>query len=211
MTRMGWLAFSIVIFSAANASAQEELVYGDDAREVSVLRGETQEVTALYVAGISIFGTSVAMGVLGGLTLFSGDTLGPGFIPLFASPAVATIGLILLSIAVGYDIGVSRWNTARIRGDDRFAARSELSDAIMLTYGVGLGVVAASLLSLIPIAVVDGFRTPIYLIPTVTGALGLLTLLVGAGLDIAAGAWTGFDIALAPSPEGVMGMASGRF
>jgi hypothetical protein len=211
MTRMGWLAFSIVIFSAANASAQEELVHGDDAREVLVLRGESEEVTALYVSGISIFGTSVAMGVFGGLTLFSGDTLGPGFIPLFASPAVATIGLILLSIAVGYDIGVSRWNTARIRGDDRFAARSELSGAITLTYGVGLGVVAASLLSLIPIGVVDGFRTPIYLIPTVIGGLGLFTLLVGAGLDIAAGAWTGFDIALAPSPDGITGAVSGRF
>lgn len=211
MMRMGLLAFLVVISSAASASAQGEPVLGDDVREVLVLREKSHEVTALYVSGISIFGTSVAMGVFGGLTLFSGDTLGPGFIPLFASPAVATIGLILLSIAVGYDIGVSRWNTARIRGDDRGAARSELSGAITLTYGVGLGVVAASLLSLIPIGVVDGFRTPIYLIPTVIGGLGLLTLLVGAGLDIAAGAWSGFEIAFAPSPDGVMGMASGRF
>lgn len=204
------------LFWTSSVAAQEtapRLHVGAELR----IRDEAREVFGLYTAAGCVLGAAALMGVGGGFGLPSGDTISiPAAITLLSMPLVATICLTLLVIAGGYDAGLGLWNAARQRRThdptfDELAARRELSTAIAWVYGVGATVMGLSVLSLVPIALIDGFHTPIYVLPTVVGSLGLFTLLGATGMDIAAGAWSGFSASIAPLEGGAMVSSSGSF
>lgn len=188
-----------------------------DAPEALSIRGEAHEVAGLYAAAGSLLGTAAAMALVGGLAFPSGDTFSAaGAVLLFSLPLPGLLGLVLLTLAAGEDAALSHWSRARAhRGreptlsDD--AEHGALSDTIAVVYGVGLGTVALSGLALVPIAVFDGFHTPIYLLPTVLGGLGLFTILGAAGMDITAGRWSGFSASIAPLEGGAMASVAGWF
>lgn len=201
------LAFLVVIGSAASASAQGESMRTDREREVLVLREERREVAGLYAGGASVLSAATVMGLLGFATMGGGDVVGVGVFALFALPAVAPLGLILMSLAIGYDIGLGHWDRGRVLGD-RVAGQRELTSVITWTYAVGAAVLIASVVAFV---VVSLFAPVAAVVPAITGGLGIATIFVGAGMDIAAGAWSGFRLSLAPSAEGFSGALSGRF
>jgi hypothetical protein len=188
-----------------------------EAPEVLAIRASQHEVTGLYVASASLIGTAIVLGVIGGLTLSSGDSIGAGIVPLFSAPGIGTIGLVLLALAAGYDAGVARWDEAhaRRRGepalDGGVSERNELSTTIGWVYGIGFTTMLLCGGALVTIAAVEGFRSPLYLFPTVLGGVGLVTVLGAAGMDIAGGHWSGFGVSVAPVAEGAMGSLSGTF
>jgi len=178
--------------------------------ETLALQGEAREVTALYVAGISLLGTATLMGLIGGLTAQSGDTFGAGLIPLIASPFPGAAGLALVPIAAGYDSGVRTWRSAR-NGDDAGIrrARADLGSRIAWTYGIGIGIFVASMGAVL---VMYGYDQTLpccqhlqaghYLVPSGVSLVGIATILAGAGMDIAAGAWSSFVPSVVVSPGG---------
>jgi hypothetical protein len=214
------ILFVAMWVGASEAAAQDR--FGLTLGEELTIRAEAREVTALYVAAGSLLGTAAVMGVLGGLTLRHGDSIGGGVIPLFATPVPATFGLVLLAVAAGYDAGVSAWNGARASAADPAAARAELSNRITWTYAIGGAVLGGAVVALVamgvydvtrtgPVAYLERLTTPHFLIPTVIGGLGLFTMLGALGMDVAAGAWSGLSATVAPLDGGVMAMTSGRF
>jgi hypothetical protein len=200
---------------ACPASAQVEI-----RGEQVTLEGEAREVTGLYVSGALLFGTGALLSVFGGLTVTAGDSIGPGIALLPAGAVLGAFGITLLSIAAGYDAGVTAWNRAAHGSPDGVgAARSELSSRIAWTYGIGVGVFVASMAAIVVMYGIDQSLPPgshlqagHYMVPTGVSVLGIATMLAAAGMDIAAGAWSPFVPVVSPLPGGgVMATGTGTF
>lgn len=214
-----WIGLALLVTTtlawASPAAAQVDL-----GEEELTLRGEAHEVTGLYVGGASLFGTGAVLSIFGGLTVIAGDSIGPGIALLPAGAVLGAFGITLLSIAAGYDAGVTAWNHAAHGSPDAIgAARSELSSRISWTYGIGAGIFVASMGAIVVMYAIDqtfpsGSRLQAghYMVPTGVSVVGIATLLAAAGMDIAAGAWSPFVPTLSPLPGGgVMASGTGTF
>ena len=205
---------------ASSAARAQDVPIAEPDAETLVLRGEASEVTALYVSGLSLLGTATLLAVLGGLTAQSGDSIGGGIMPLFGSPFPGADGLALVPIAAGYDTGVRTWRSARGGSEAQIArAHADLGERIAWTYGIGIGIFAASMGAVLVMYGVDQtlpggqhLQAGHYLVPTGVSLLGIATILAGAGMDIAAGAWSSFVPSVTVLPGGgAMATGTGTF
>ena len=219
---LAWVVVAAVFLGASPVAAQParrpsvELSYRERLiSEQLTLDDESREVTGLYVAGACLFTTGAALAVLGGLTFGAGDTIGVGIVILPFAPIPAAIGIALLAIAAGYDAGLATWRTAATDGSLEVVrgARAELSRRIAWTYGIGAGIFLASMAAIVVMYAIDSrIQAGPYMVPVGVSVIGIATMLAGAGMDIAAGAWSPFVPAVSPLPEGgVMASGTGRF
>jgi hypothetical protein len=210
---MTWML--VISLWASSASAQREhreLAHRERLMaEQLMLDDESREVTGLYVAGACLFTTGAALAVLGGLTFGAGDTVGPGLVILPFAPLPTAIGIAVLAIAAGYDAGLAPWRTAASDGTGPVVApaRAELSSRIAWTYGIGAGIFVLSMASIVVMYAIDRrIQAGPYMVPVGVSVIGIATMLAGAGMDIAAGAWSPFVPSVSPLPEGGV-MATG--
>jgi hypothetical protein len=206
-----WL---VPVGAAAQEAEETAAVEQREAHELSVLRGESSDVAIHYTVGVSLLGTA---SLLIGLPIIftglrSGDTTDVAAF-LVIAPVGALLGgsgLSLLAAALGWDIALGVWRGSLGRSDGAMdAAVSTLATASTIFYvtaGAFLLTCAASLLAA-PF-VRDG--APL-VVAGISGSAGYLSLLVGIGLDIGRGAWSGAHAAVLPLDGGAMASVGSTF
>lgn len=220
-------ALSIVIAASPGAAHAQDVHL-----EHRALASNSNHATTLYITGLSLVVVAGLVGLYGATRFIVGDTITfDGTLGVIAAPIIGTAAVTIVMIAIGLDIGSGERGTAVHHGSTtgragRDAKQASLGHATQTVYIVGASALA---LGGLPIAVMSGIDISAWLSrPAVTGGgvdpalyvpfaviagLGYLALMIAAGMDVAAGAWSGAmrapRVDVGPIPGGAMLTVSG--